>query len=339
MRGFYAMYEAFYKLNQNPFSLSPDPAFLSMSSQHREALAGLTYSALTRPGLTVLMGEAGTGKTTLLYSLIGFLERQQFKIAFSNNPTQTREEFYDFLLARLGIESTSTLKSRQLMALQDTLHRIRGLGGRAVLIVDEAQRLSTDLLEEIRLLGNVETPKEKLLDIILAGQPELGETLARREMRQLKQRISRICRLEPLSATDVRFYIADRLRHAGLGVQGIFGEAAIQQIFLYTRGIPRLINSVCDSALQMGFALQSREITTEMLSEVAHDLDLASPGTWAVRPQRGAPMSLPVAEAVREFSGQGSDDRPTRRWNLQSLFRKKGMEGTGEQPTIQTLSI
>lgn len=180
------MYKKFYNLRQYPFSLTPDPQFLCMTVQHREALSGLIYGVCTRPGLTVLVGEAGTGKTTLLYTLMALLAKQKYPIVLCNNPTFTRNEFYDFLLAKLGIQCESTLKSRQLIALQDTLLRTRAAGRPAVLIVDEAQRLSAELLEEVRLLLNLETPREKLLQIIMSGQPELSGDLPESESRNYR---------------------------------------------------------------------------------------------------------------------------------------------------------
>lgn len=268
------MYKAFYKLKDNPFRLTPDPAFIYLSVQHREALAGLVHSVCTRAGLTVLAGEAGTGKTTLLCTLAGLLEKQGFLTAVFTNSTLTREEFYDALLLKLQIECSSPLKSRQLMALEKTLLRRQAEGRRTVLIIDEAQRLSVEILEEIRLLLNIETPHEKLLNIIVTGQPELEETLRRPEMRQLKQRISCLCRLRPLGLEEVREYIDHRLMRAGLAEPALFTDHTIPLIYEYTQGIPRLVNSLCEAALQTGFALVSPGITPPIIKEAATDLDL-----------------------------------------------------------------
>ena len=210
------MYRGFYNLEKDPFRLSPDPAFMCMTAQHREALAGLVYSTCTHPGLTVLVGEAGTGKTTLLYSLLGLLEKRRFISVLCTNPTLTREEFYDFLMIKFGVDCGSSLKSRQLVALHEKLLRNRAEGRPSLLIVDEAQRLPTELLEEIRLLLNLETPREKLLEIIVSGQPELSEILARSELRQLKQRVSCICKLNALSLAELQEYLHHRLTLAGL---------------------------------------------------------------------------------------------------------------------------
>jgi general secretion pathway protein A len=268
------LYLGFYNLKEFPFRLSPDPSFMCMTAQHREALSGLIYSVCTQPGLTVLVGEAGTGKTTLLYSLLQLLEKRRFITAICTNPTLTREEFYDFLMIKFGVECHSTLKSRQLNALQEVLARNRAEGRPSLLIVDEAQRLPVELLEEIRLLLNMETPREKLLEIIVSGQPELGDILARPELRQLKQRVSSICKLKALTLEEAREYLHHRLAQAGLPRQTLFSEECIQLVYGYTHGIPRLINSLCNGVLQTGFAMQSREITPAIIEEAARDLEL-----------------------------------------------------------------
>jgi general secretion pathway protein A len=265
-----------------------------MTAQHREALAGLVYSACTRPGLSTLIGEAGTGKTTILFTLVSLLERRRFVAAVCNNPTLTRQEFYDTLLLKFGIECSSTLKSRQLATLQDSFIRHRSDGRPCVLVIDEAHRLPFELLEEVRLLLNMETPKEKLLEIILAGQPELSEILSRPEMRQLKQRVSCVCKLEPLSGAGVEEYIHHRLAKAGRTGGGPFTRDAIEAVSQYTQGIPRLINSLCNSALQTGFATHAHEISGVIVREAARDLELT--------PQDALPRFLddmaPPAELV-----------------------------------------
>jgi type II secretory pathway predicted ATPase ExeA len=268
------LYQGFYNLKENPFRLSPDPAYLCMTAQHREALAGLVYSLCSDVGLAVLVGEAGTGKTTLLFSVLNLLERRRFVTAMINNPTMSRAEFYDFMLAKLQVECPSSLKSRQLIALEEALRRNLAAGTPAILIVDEAQRLPTELLEEIRLLLNLETPREKLLRMVVSGQQELIEILRRPEMRQLKQRISCLCKLEALSLEELREYINHRLLLAGMTVQTLFSEENIALIHEFSGGIPRLVNSLCDGALRTGFGMQSRFITGDIIREAAKDLDL-----------------------------------------------------------------
>lgn len=268
------MYQAYYKLSGNPFRLSPDPAFLYMSLQHREALAGLVSSVNNRPGLTILTGEAGTGKTLLLRVLMEWLGKYKFHAALCNNPTMTREELFDFLMVQLGVNCSSSLKSRQLLAIYETLSRYRDEGSRAILIVDEAHQLPIALLEEIRLLLNIETAHEKLIEIVLAGQPELSELLRRPELRQLKQRAGCVCKLQPFNLDEVHEYVDHRLRVSGLAEQRLFGREAISIIHRYTGGIPRLINIVCENALQTSFALRLQQVSPPILQEVALDLDL-----------------------------------------------------------------
>jgi general secretion pathway protein A len=268
------LYHAFYNLKEQPFRLTPDPAFMCMTAHHQEALAGLVYSVCTRPGLTVLTGEAGTGKTTLLYALLDLLEKRRFITAICTNPVLSREELFDFLTVKFATNCTSPLKSRQLDALQETLLRNRMDGRPSVLIVDEAHRLPMDLLEEVRLLLNLETPREKLLQIIIAGQPELTDILHRPELRQFKQRVSCQCKLNPLTIEELREYIDHRLAQAGLPQQMLFSGPVIQRIYEYSEGIPRLVNSLCDGSLQTGFAEHTPQISIAIVDEVAKDLDL-----------------------------------------------------------------
>jgi len=273
-----------------------------MTTQHQEALSGLIYSVCTRPGLSVLIGEAGTGKTTLLFSLLNLLEKRRFVTAVCSNPTLTRQEFLDLVLMKFGVQDSSSLKSRQLVALENALIEKRQQGHPCVLIVDEAQRLSPELLEEIRLLLNMETPREKLLEIIIAGQPELGEMLRRPELRQFKQRVSCMCRLNPLSPEELKEYVDHRLARAGLRSQTLFSPVVIEQIYRYTQGIPRLVNSLCDGSLQTGFAMQSEMITPEIVEEVATDLELISktpPIEFSAEDQRD-----PIAMLVGNGMGQ-----------------------------------
>ena len=297
------MYNGFYNLKENPFRLTPDPAFIYMTAQHREALSGLVYSVRERRGLTVLVGEAGTGKTTLLYVLRSFLEKERVVTALCTNPMLSREELFDLLMVQFDVACSSPFKNRQLVALQETLLRYRAEGRHAVFVVDEAQRLSPELLEDIRLLLNLETPQEKLLEIILSGQPELSDVLRRPELRQLKQRVSCMCKLEPLTLEELREYVNHRLTQAGLTQPNLFFEEAILAVFEYTRGIPRLVNSLCDSALQTGFGLRSPRITISIVREAARDLDLHSNRTEIDWPGNGnsraaAPLHAPLERPV-----------------------------------------
>jgi len=268
------VYREFYRLERDPFSLSPDPYFFYLTHQHREALSGLVYATCTHPGLTLLVGEVGSGKTMLLYTLRALLQKRNFSLAFCVNPTYTPTEFYDFLLHALGVECSSTLKSRQLIALEEKLLSNRAEGKRTVLIVDEAQRLSMEVLEEVRLLLNLETPQEKLLEIIMAGQQELSDFIQKPDLRQLKQRISFCCKLNPLSREELGEYVQHRLMRSGSKNATMFPPATLDLVYSRTKGIPRLVNTLCDNCLRIGFAVQAAQITIAIVQEAAADLSL-----------------------------------------------------------------
>lgn len=301
------MYHSFYNLKEQPFRLTPDPAFMCMTAHHQEALAGLVYGVCTRPGLTVLTGEAGTGKTTLLYALLDLLEKRRFITVMCNNPVLSREELFDFLSVEFGTRCSSPLKSRQLAALQETLLRNRMDGRPSVLIVDEAQRLSMELLEEVRLLLNLETPREKLLQIIISGQPELTDILNRPELRQFKQRVSCQCKLLPLTFDELREYINHRITQAGLPHQTLFSDPVMRRVYEYSEGIPRLVNSLCDSSLQTGFAAHAAQITIAIVDEVAKDLDLKGSLPNGFKPSEslksGAALTPPPARHSNGHAG------------------------------------
>jgi general secretion pathway protein A len=291
------VYNAFFKLTDTPFRLTPDASALYMTVQHREALSGLVHSVCNHSGLTVLVGEAGTGKTTLIQALRGWLEKLNFVVAICTNPILSREELYDLLLTQLRVECSSEFKSRQLFALEQTLQRYRSEQRRAVLIVDEAHRLSAELLEEVRLLLNLETSREKLLEIIIAGQPELMDLLRRPDLRQLKQRVSCFCRLQPLTPVEVAEYIRHRLTRAGRSDQLLFAPDTIELIYDCTKGIPRLVNNLCDAALRTAFALEAHSVTCSIVSEAAEDLDLELSALKAPRlkPEVLAPRAATMA--------------------------------------------
>ena len=267
------MYEQFYGIERTPFSLTPDPRFLVMTEAHREVQAGLTYAILARKGFTVLTGDAGTGKTTLLRAVINSIPKEQISFSFLVNPVVTPDEFYDLVLDELGLPGGLTKPDRLRMFL-DFLLECRAAGRVCVLFVDEAHRLSFEMLEEIRLLTNFETENEKLLHIVLAGQDELDELLDRRELRQLKQRVEVRQHIGPLTADRVPLYIDYRWRCAG-GSEAPFSPEAVRQIARASGGIPRLINSICDNALLLGFAETAATITEQHIQEVCRDLRLS----------------------------------------------------------------
>jgi general secretion pathway protein A len=272
------MYERFYGLNERPFELTPNPRYLFLSPRHAEALTMLQYGTCRRNGLTLLIGEAGTGKTTLIYTA---LERQRAENAlhvFLTNPALTRDEFFDFLACGFGLSTEArTSKSRFLLELSASLAERCATGGAAALIVDEAQCLSDVILEEIRLLGNIETTSQKLLSIILIGQPELADRLNASALCQLKQRVALRCTLSALDFAETTAYVTTRIRVAGGDAATIFSRAAIDAIYGAAGGNPRIISVICENALINGFALSQRPIGTDVIDEVCRDYAIAPP--------------------------------------------------------------
>jgi general secretion pathway protein A len=276
------MYNAFFGLNSTPFNLSPDPSFLYRSVQHEEALASLVYGVQSRKGFIVLTGEVGTGKTTMLECLRDHLTAHRTPFAFLFNSRLTSEQFFEMIAYDFDLPCTRSSKTEVLIALNAMLIQRANQNETTVLIVDEAQNLDWDVLEEIRLLGNLETRRGKMLQIILAGQPELDRKLEEREYRQLKQRIALRCHLRPFSALETSRYIASRLMRAGMREQTIFAPEVLAEIHRRTQGIPRLINSVCDNLMLTSFAMESREASLEMIEEVSRDLHLEWPGSKGI---------------------------------------------------------
>jgi general secretion pathway protein A len=272
------MYEQFYGLRERPFELTPNPRYLFLSPRHAEALTTLQYGTCRRNGLTLLIGDAGTGKTTLVYAA---LERQRAENAlhvFLTNPALTRDEFFDFLACGFGLSTEArTSKSRFLLELSASLVERSDDGGAAALIVDEAQCLSDAVLEEIRLLGNIETTSQKLLSIILIGQPELGERLNASALRQLKQRVALRCTLAALDLPETTAYIGTRIGVAGGDAASIFARAAIEAAYVASGGIPRTISVICENALINGFALGQRPIGADVIAEVCRDYAIPLP--------------------------------------------------------------
>ena len=268
------MYEAFYGLRERPFELTPNPRFLLMTERHREALSTLEYGLAGRTGISLLIGEAGTGKTTIVHAALQSQSARQSRAVYLNNASLTRAEFTEFLAAGFGLSSdAATSKIRCLTELTEMLVARRTAGMMAALVIDEAQGLSDDLLEEVRLLANIESASEKLLSIILAGQPELAARLNQPSLRQLKQRIGLRCSLSPLTTEETSAYIAARVRIAGGDADQIFTNDAIVTVHRRSGGIPRTISVICDNALVTGFALDRRPIDREVVVEVCDDFD------------------------------------------------------------------
>ena len=283
------MYKAFFGFAENPFNMSPDPSFLFRSAQHEEALANLIYGVQSRKGFVVLSGEVGTGKTTMLECLRDFLHSQQMTYASLFNSRLTVQQFFEMVAYDFGLRCTRTSKTEVLFALNEMILERANLGRTTVLIVDEAHNLDWDVLEEIRLLGNLENRRGKLLQIVLAGQPELDRKMEAPEFRQLKQRIALRCVLQPFRIEETREYIQSRLARAGMKEQTLFTPEMLREIHFRTQGIPRVINAVCDNLLLTAFALESKVVTLEMLDEVAADMRLQWPGQRPFRPDTSYP--------------------------------------------------
>jgi general secretion pathway protein A len=257
--------------------MSPDPSFLFRSTQHEEALANLIYGVQSRKGFIVLTGEVGTGKTTMLECLRDFLTSQQIAFASLFNSRLTVEQFFELLAYDLDLRCNRLSKTEVLLALNNMLLDRAGAGRSTVLIVDEAHNLDWDVLEEIRLLGNLENRRGKLIQIILAGQQELDDKLERTEYRQLKQRIALRCALRGFDVAETAAYINSRMARAGVAHQSIVPRPIIEEIQFRTQGIPRLINGVCDNLLLTAFAAATKICTIEMLDEVSADMRLDYP--------------------------------------------------------------
>jgi len=280
------MYHTFYGLIRAPFEMTPDPAFLYLGETHREGLATLVYGVRSRKGFVMLTGEVGTGKTTLLHALLAQLDASTDS-AYIFNPRLEPLDFFQLLFDDLGIEEACFNKAEYLLALNRYLiDRLKG-DRTVLLIIDEAQNLSAEMLEEIRLLSNLETPNSKLIQILLVGQPELSEMLDRENLRQLRQRIVLRHELKPFDAGELEFYIEERLRLAGYTGKGIFKRSALRELFAVTGGVPRLLNVVCDGALLTGYGRDQATLDAEIIREVASDLHLNQDSTGGAREPGG----------------------------------------------------
>lgn len=274
-----AIYNPYFGFSENPFNISPDPEFLYRSPQHEEALANLIYGVRSRKGFIVLTGEVGTGKTTMLECLRDYLDTMRTEFAFIFNSRLNPDQFFEMLAYDFDLDCDRKSKTDVLFALNTLLIKQAEKGRTCVLLVDEAHNLEWDVLEEIRLLGNLENRGGKLLQIILAGQPELDRKLDAPNLRQLKQRIVLRCSLNPLEPSEAIGYIDTRLARAGMPEQQIFTPELLEEIYKRSRGIPRVINLICDNLLVTAFAMERKLCTLEMLDEVCQDLRLEWPGS------------------------------------------------------------
>jgi general secretion pathway protein A len=286
------MYNAFFGISETPFSLSPDPTFLYRSPQHEEALANLIYGVQSRKGFIVLTGEVGTGKTTMLECLREYLESQYVEYASLFNSRINPQQFFEMIAYDLDLRCDRTSKTEVLFALNSLLIQQANEGRTAVLIVDEAHNLDWDVLEEIRLLGNLENRRGKLLQIVLAGQPELDRKLDAPNLRQLKQRIVLRYNLKPFSEAETIEYIDTRMTRAGMPDQNVFPPDVLSEIHRRAQGIPRLINGICDNCMLTAFASEHHVVSMEILEEVSNDMRLEWAGRRNRTPRRDYDLPL-----------------------------------------------
>ena len=308
------MYNDFFGLKESAFNVSPDPRYFFLTPIMREALAGLAYGVQRRKGIILLTGEVGTGKTTLLNQLMDWLRQNQAATAFVFNTRLNVEDLFNYILTDFGISCASRAKSDMLIRLNTWLldRYVAGEPEPAVLIVDEAQNLSLELLEEIRLLTNLETSSEKLLQIVLSGQPELEWKLKDPKLRQLRQRITLRYRTSQLSLSETLSYIEERLRIAGAKGEPIFPPEAIESIHEYSRGVPRVINVLCEHALINAFAGRQKRVSVGLIHEVAREFELdliapiVPPSSYGIPESETTPviqaMLAAMAKAAANFS-------------------------------------
>ncbi|HSZ18610.1 MAG TPA: AAA family ATPase [Candidatus Acidoferrum sp.] len=297
------MYKKFFGLKENPFNVNPDPRYLYLTPNTQEALACLTYGIETRKGFILLTGEVGTGKTTLINKLLEWLHKERVFTAFVFNPRLSVSQFFDFMMADFGIPCESRQKGQMLLKLNQWLLDRYQAGERAVLVVDEAQNLSPQMLEEIRLLTNLETSTEKLLQIVLAGQPELEQKLNQPQLRQLRQRITLRAKTRQLTLEETQGYIQERMRIAGAENPDIFSPEAVVAVHRFARGIPRVTNLLCEHALVSSFAEQKNPVPAELVEEVARDFDLHIVDPLAQAPPPAPALTLPN-------TGDGNGEHP-----------------------------
>ncbi len=315
------MYQSFYRLSESPFELTSNPRFLFLTPRHREALSNLKYGLSAAKAVTLLLGEAGTGKTSLLRAALESDECRNVRCVFLHNCALTRSEFLEILAREFELGTrASESKATLLGLLESHLRERRAAGQIAALIVDEAQGLSPDLLEEIRLLANIETPNEKLLPLVLAGQPEFATRLNEPDLRQLKQRVALRCEVVPFSLDETAAYVGTRVKVAGGDATRLFTRQAVMLIHERSQGIPRTINVICDNALLSGFALNRPLVDSEIVLEVCKDFDLRrrdgrGSGTMrrsapeeVMKPPVALPPSLSPADPRRVHEGKAPEE-------------------------------
>ena len=294
------MYKRFYNLQRNPFDITPDPSFLFPTKKHNEALAALYYGVKRRKGFVVLTGEVGTGKTVLVRCLLQILNRANVAFAYVFNPVLSPMEFLQYVAGDLRLETAGKNKTELLLELSSYVISRHQKGLTTVLVVDEAHHLSTEVLEEIRLLTNLETGESKLLQILLVGQQELDEKLDSIDLRQLKQRIALRSHLASLDLEETCGYVYRRLQIAGCANPAeIFPMETLVELHRQSRGLPRLVNTICENALIHGYARQARSITAEIIEEIAADFRLNIVHASTAEPELVGDASTEVGRAAR----------------------------------------
>ncbi|HIJ81676.1 MAG TPA: AAA family ATPase [Desulfuromonadales bacterium] len=277
------MYCDFFGFSEKPFTITPNPHFIFLSDTHREAYARLLYGVDSHAGFIALTGEVGTGKTTMLRTLLSQLDHEKYRCALIFNPCLSSEQLLAAICSEFAIDADGKDRFACLTALNDFLLEQNSAGRTVVLVIDEAQNLAPEVLEQVRMISNLETERDKLVQIILAGQPELNGVLMRHDLRQLNQRITVRCNLAPMKLRDTIDYINHRLRVSGSRIPGIFPQRSIKRIYHFSRGIPRLINVACEQALVMAWTAESLIVTPSMCSQVILELRQPEehPGVWS----------------------------------------------------------
>jgi type II secretory pathway predicted ATPase ExeA len=326
------LYQKHFGLSEAPFNITPDPSFLYLSASHQEGLAQLTYGITARRGFIVLTGEVGTGKTTLIQTLLRQLPATTHTALIFSAITGP-VDLFRYICEEFGlVESTQQPKEAH-----DYINLLNGFllqkyreGDNAALIIDEAQNLSSDVLESIRLLSNFETTKDKLLQILLIGQPELTDRLNTLQLRQLKQRVTLRHHLRPFSLAECQEYIASRLKQAG-GYPKIFSSKAIEEIYRYSGGIPRLINVICDNAMISAYALDRKEIVPSLIREVADDLHLIVGMTRPAPIKKETPLGLEGRAPVRS--------EPPKPYPMQLIKNPRFMSSSAHLSAVSTDAV
>src|SRR5580698_4905274 len=314
------MYKQYFGLTRNPFEISPDPFFYHPTPRHNEALANLHYGVGRRKGFIVITGEVGTGKTLLVRCLLSELRKNNIAFGYVFNPLLPVVEFFQYIMADFGLPYQGRTKTEMLLDLNRFLIQRHARGLITALVVDEAQALRPELLEEVRLLTNLETSQQKLLQIVLMGQPELEMVLDSPELRQRK---ATRCQLQPLDGPQTHAYVLSRLERAGAPKEPtVFTEEALDKVHEYSRGIPRIINNLCENSMVNAFAREQRPVTGDMITEVAGDFRLIGPAL---------PEEVPLSVSGREENGASllrNFFRMLKTMDNQELENEKSMQST-----------